>query len=1387
MSIRPSHHNFAGNSSNTSTARMHKMRERFNRWEHKANERKTMFIERQKARIERYRNAFRGSWISKIGLGILAIWNFITNPPFVVSIEKRPSVPFTAMLPFGVNFKKNGKRKKKSKRGTPRFAKSCGTRLSAEALEARQLLAVISGGESSSWSTSSSGGAVVIDASLPGQTDAFDDAARVQVNGSFVGGAESVSGQFVNYGNSTAGGLQSSLEYYFSPIEATQRTLLTIENVGASSATANVVYQTNFGSDGGTVIQSTSSGDSTVTTADDWIVSSDSGPFDPVNTTVIAGPGAPDPIAVTETVFSAAGTEGIGATYAPLVLAPGEVRRFMWFQNMDATIGQGVSDASDFSVPLSGDLLNGISAAELSSIVNWSFYSSPTIELQNAVSSVAENNVQTKVADIVVDAGGSATTDLSLSGADAAKFTIVGSELFLNAGQDFEAGQPLSVTVNVDGDDAGTAPDDFVSLSVGIDDVAEVIQIPPSAFAAAAATSVAGNGHVTVLKIANQIHVQDELGNDLVVPHSADNVNGINATGRDNADDLLTVDVDNLGSSGDDGLISYEGGGGTGSDTLEFVGALPVTTVTHRFDNESDGQVDVDGNVVVDYSGLEPVFDNLSAVSRIFTFTGGAESISAGASPAPGFSHRIDSTLGESVDFNLPSGSLQINASDATDVLVVDAPAFMVPVVDINVDNVVLNADIVSAGLIGTAKLITVNGPNANLTNAVDIADTVATVDVFGTPLNGVIANASAKDITVRPGGTTVASAAMGQLSLNAGDHYAVEINGTSVTSDLTTVVNGVDVTGATLDVTAIGSLPVDGVYTIVDNQSATPVTGEFAGLAEGDTVTVGGQDLVITYVGGDGNDIVLFTKGMVEVEFELASSSDGEVSSPSNTRPTILVRGDLTGIPAQYRGLDFSLTAGTATPGSANDFTLDLDPTDPDFIIPKGDYSATIGEFDLTEVDSQGRVSGDPGFTDPVLEIFQDNLIEGEEGLSFNFTNGLGDALRVENINGDSGQRSGTTHIIQDDDRIRISVVPNPGTVEEGTPVNGDIVVETSSDGGVTFDNTAVIAPNASVQFTIQDATGSSTAVAPGDYSFADDTILLDDTHDFVTNGAQVLPFSLTTNDDSLIEGPETVDLEIVQVMSQVDPGALSLTGRLNSQIDTVDGSVTITDNEFAEWNLTQATSPVVEGGSVDYTFSLVGDGVGGAPYLFQAGETASVEVQVADITTTYGVDYDNAVTAIQSAVATWNATNGPTAGFLTATFAGGSNPVVLTYLAGDDGAGGGNATAMTPLVVNVTATDDSLIEGPETVDITLDNPGSTTGADVRLLGDDGTGAVVGDITITTEITDNEFAEWNLTQATSPVVEGGSVDYTFSLVGDGVGGAPYLFQAGETASVEVQ
>lgn len=69
--------------------------------------------------------------------------------------------------------------------------------------------------------------------------------------------------------------------------------------------------------------------------------------------------------------------------------------------------------------------------------------------------------------------------------------------------------------------------------------------------------------------------------------------------------------------------------------------------------------------------------------------------------------------------------------------------------------------------------------------------------------------------------------------------------------------VNGtVSLGGAMLAVTFAGTAP--GRLTLIDNDDTDAVTGTFNGLNEGATVSFGGQDYSISYVGGNGNDVVL-------------------------------------------------------------------------------------------------------------------------------------------------------------------------------------------------------------------------------------------------------------------------------------------------------------------------------------------------------------------------------------------------------------------------------------------------------------------------------------------------------------------------------------------------
>lgn len=117
--------------------------------------------------------------------------------------------------------------------------------------------------------------------------------------------------------------------------------------------------------------------------------------------------------------------------------------------------------------------------------------------------------------------------------------------------------------------------------------------------------------------------------------------------------------------------------------------------------------------------------------------------------------------------------------------------------------------------------------------------------------------------------------------NLTLAGNYDVEIGGTTVCTeyDQTIVTGTVNVTGGTLNVSRYNNFkPVAGQkYTIISNDVADAVTGTFTNLAEGATFTVDGYVLKISYVGGDGNDVVLTVQSVPATPntgFQLLSSN---------------------------------------------------------------------------------------------------------------------------------------------------------------------------------------------------------------------------------------------------------------------------------------------------------------------------------------------------------------------------------------------------------------------------------------------------------------------------------------------------------------------------------
>src|SRR5579883_95025 len=147
-----------------------------------------------------------------------------------------------------------------------------------------------------------------------------------------------------------------------------------------------------------------------------------------------------------------------------------------------------------------------------------------------------------------------------------------------------------------------------------------------------------------------------------------------------------------------------------------------------------------------------------------------------------------------------------------------------------------------------------------SLQRASDAASAGDTVNAEAGTYNGGVTLASNQ--TLNPASATSVTGIVntGNLKLSAGGLTA-DVNGTTAGTDYDQIVatGTITLTGATLTVHSGALLPQGTSVVLIKNNGSHPVVGTFAGLPEGATVTTSlGQKLVISYVGGSGNDVVL-------------------------------------------------------------------------------------------------------------------------------------------------------------------------------------------------------------------------------------------------------------------------------------------------------------------------------------------------------------------------------------------------------------------------------------------------------------------------------------------------------------------------------------------------
>lgn len=220
-------------------------------------------------------------------------------------------------------------------------------------------------------------------------------------------------------------------------------------------------------------------------------------------------------------------------------------------------------------------------------------------------------------------------------------------------------------------------------------------------------------------------------------------------TGGLGGDTLSMPDIQALAS------LNFNGGGQAG-DSIDISDPLTVDSVTHAFLNASDGSITVDltggGTSVINYTGLAPIRDNLTATDRVFTFLGGDEMVTLTNTGAT-LDLLLDSTLGESVDFRAPTSSMTLTDSTGNFEL------------DIRTSNAIAFGDLIIQGGVGTLNL-----------DALEVAGTIA----IAVTNDGAITNVQ----SANPGDIEVTSSLSLQsfadaISLAAaGNHGVVDVGG---------------------------------------------------------------------------------------------------------------------------------------------------------------------------------------------------------------------------------------------------------------------------------------------------------------------------------------------------------------------------------------------------------------------------------------------------------------------------------------------------------------------------------------------------------------------------------------------------------------------------------
>ncbi|MDB5336673.1 MAG: hypothetical protein JWN70_2292 [Planctomycetaceae bacterium] len=320
----------------------------------------------------------------------------------------------------------------------------------------------------------------------------------------------------------------------------------------------------------------------------------------------------------------------------------------------------------------------------------------------------------------------------------------------------------------------------------------------------------------------------------------------------------------------------------------------------------------------------------------------------------------------------------------------------------------------------------------------------------------------------VSPGGSGTATLHTGALTVSIGATFTAQVNGPTAGSqaDQIATTGAVDVTDATLDVSGTITSLIGQVITLIDNGSGSAVVGEFAGHAEGSTVTINGIGFTISYHGGVGGNDVTLTQPPVVVTISDASGSE---------------------------------SAGNLV------FNLTLDrPLDIDFVIDINfqDGSAT-GGTDFTNTTQHITITAGQLNAQVTVPVTNDTFVEGSE----DFTVVMSTATNL----GGRGVILTDTGVgtINDDDSATVSIAKTFDGAEGAIPVNGQFTVSlsaiSSTDTVLTYSVTGTATPGAGNDYL---ALSGTVTIPAGQFSAVINVPVLNDT---IVEGTETVIATLT------------------------------------------------------------------------------------------------------------------------------------------------------------------------------------------------------------------------------------------------------------------------------------